>query len=605
MNTWNILEACVSLLLVIYLLWQEGLRPGRRRLLLRRISSVLAVLALLCLALPLSFPPRIRGNHGSRVGVVLTHQYQKDSVLDFLEKHDAVIWKVGDTMPADMRRLTVWHVFGEGLPGQEWRAIAPPRLVFHPARIGAGLISAAWKRKLTSGDRLDLQGIWQGEGVANDKSKRAGPVKLLLTGMGMSYDSTEVPGKDGEMAREDGEAGSAIELSTVPAQLGRSVYHFLALSGGDTLEQEDIPVEILPGKPLKVLILASSPGFENRFLASWLVENGQVVASRSTISRGKYAERFSQVEPVPLGSMSQGVLGKFDLVVADDEVLRQLGMNVLALLQREVKDRGLGLIIWREDPRQAGNHPSPIENWPGAIVPRLAAARDTAMGFYLREDPGLRVLKRDSLLHVVAGSSLFGLGRLVFLSFPPSYATLLEGKKSEYASLWSTILRQAARPMPAEDGWTTEPSLPRVNEPVGFRLESGSTEIPRGEAGNSQIEMTTTVYLSEDPWLPFEWRGKYWPDKAGWQSIRDPGGSVSWWYAWPGGSWMVAHQTERRKETRGFIEEQSHAQNVGMIEDGTRGGEGVDRAPREPVPKVWFCSLFLITVAFLWVERKI
>src|SRR5262249_26394238 len=141
-----------------------------------------------------------------------------------------------------------------------------------------GLVSAAWRRKLVSGDRLVLQGRWHGgEGRASQEGRQGGG-RLLITGVGTGLDSGNIRGIRGR------ESDTAIELGTVPAQVGRAVYHFIALSGKDTLEKEDIPVEVTAGMPLKILLLASSPGFENNFLSRWLADNGHAVASRTTIS---------------------------------------------------------------------------------------------------------------------------------------------------------------------------------------------------------------------------------------------------------------------------------------------------------------------------------
>src|SRR5882672_837576 len=142
-------------------------------------------------------------------------------------------------------------------------------LVFHPSPVGAGVVSIHWKTALWPGEACRIQGrFYNPAGAA---------VKLLLTGMHTVLDSTELK------LREGGD----FELRTVPAQVGRAVYRLIALSGADTLEQEAIPVNVLPGKNLKILFLAAAPDFENRFLANWLSDKGHGMAIRTAISKEK------------------------------------------------------------------------------------------------------------------------------------------------------------------------------------------------------------------------------------------------------------------------------------------------------------------------------
>ena len=147
-----------------------------------------------------------------------------------------------------MAGLSKLHVFGYGLTREQWDRAGileegagshPPSLVFHPSVAGAGVTDVNWKQKLAPGERLQVQGRFF-YGTIGQK------VKLVLTGMGTTLDSLE-RGPGGKVD---------FELATVPAQAGRAVYHLVAVAGADTLEREDIPIEVVPGKALKILLLA-------------------------------------------------------------------------------------------------------------------------------------------------------------------------------------------------------------------------------------------------------------------------------------------------------------------------------------------------------------
>ena len=349
---------------------------------------------------------------------------------------------------------------------------------------GSGFVTADWQRQLQQGQRLAVQGRWRGPGV-----------KILLTGLGATLDSAE------------GVADFVVH--TVPAQSGRAVYRLVAVRGADTLEQEDVPVEVEPVRPLKVLVLASSPGFENRFLMNWLAAGGHEVAARISVSKDKY---------VLVNAPGRHA---YDVVVADAGVLSEA-------LRQEVEG-GLGLVI------------------------RVDSAGKTIAGWH---------------------AGMVGAGRVVVSAGDSTYSWWMAGRRQEYAAYWSSLLQQAARKTGTGEEWRWRPALPRVGEPVEAELQTGSP-LPQGIFGRE------AVYLGQDGFLPFLWRGEYWPETAGWQQVHTLKGDTAWWYAWPAGAWKAVK----------------------------RGGAVVDapivREERAEIPKGWIYAVLLFSLAFLWVERKI
>ncbi len=314
MMAWNYIIIGLGLALLVFLLWKELRRPRRSRLTARAVATVLAVGALVCMGLPMSC--RRQTGVREKEGVLLTEGYDVDSVREFLRGHAGMKMIRSDDVSMDR-----WHVFGYGLTREEWTALRPPSLVFHSSSLKAGLVTADWQRKLRKGEPLQVQGHWNGKGR----------VTLLLEGMGQVLDSTVVAGD------------SLFSLNTVPAQVGRGAYKFVALMGKDTLEHEDIPVEVEAGRPLKVLLLASAPSAENTFLVSWLSKEGHAVASRTLVSKSKYQQVYANMAERPLGQLTSALLGDFDLVIAD--ALTLSGGGILPMLRRQVGEKGLGLVI--------------------------------------------------------------------------------------------------------------------------------------------------------------------------------------------------------------------------------------------------------------------
>ena len=586
MMGWTYISGGVCLVLLAFLLWKEWRRAGRSQLAGRMTAVMLAVAAIAGLALPLTYHRTVPAVADGE-GILLTEGYDPDSVLAFARAHPAIhdIW--GDMTMGAGKALPVsrLHVFGYGLTGAEWAGLGTPLRVppvdFHAGPQGAGIVAVDWRRRLSRGDRLRVQGHWQGH-----------PVRLVLAGLGGVMDSA-------------GDVNGDFSLGTVPAQSGRAVYRLMAIAGSDTLEQEDIPVEVQAGRPLKILILAATPDFENTYLANWLAGNGQQVASRTLVSRDKFQSSFVNMTPRPLDKLTPSLLARFDIVIADATALPVEGGVELQALRRQVEENGLGLIIKVDSAGPGGIGIG------GTGQAQIARVGDSMQPPYIRERPGMRTLARDSFSRTAVGGGLYGAGKVVFTTLNTTYARMLAGQRSAYAAYWAGLLGRVAREPEPGERWQLMPALPRVREPVVTIVETAA-DLPQGVVGGEG------VYLAEDVDLLFDWRGVYWPERAGWQSLSTLNGDTTSIYIWPREAWVVLYRERRRKETLSYLG--MSGGNGGGVGDGRgsdgsgvgggrlgdgRGRSDVARKQSVPIPKYWFYSIFLISVLFLWVERKI
>jgi hypothetical protein len=436
----------------------------------------------------------------------------------------------------------------------------------------AGIQAANWQRRINAGASLRLQGRYN--------NNTSAPVKLLLTGFNERLDSVTIPPQQQR----------SFELTARPRHIGRAVYTMLALAK-DTLAKEPVPVEVLPIRPLKVLMLAASPDFENKFLANWLSGHGYIVAMRTAISRNKYSYTFLDTARFPLERITPAVLTAFDLLVADAAALEALSGPEQGALRTQVSEKGLGIILRADSGTVARNFydrnfalSAAADKNERALSLQIAgstmaASLLTAPSAYLRPAPGLQPLVWGPQQHILAGSSLYGTGRLVCTTLPNTYAWVLAGKPEPYQSLWALLIRQAARPAPLSDQWRTVPAFPLVRTAVPLHLETARPQ-PRAAVQDAALA------LAQDAVLPFHWEGVYWPQQAGWQAVSSPGGDSAWWYAFDEKDW---HQLAAKERVR---EEDRRAIAV--------TGENLRR-----VPPVYFLLLFMLGVIFLWVEEKL
>ena len=476
------IEIGVCVLLLVFLLWKECLRPDRSRLAGRVVATVLAVAALAGLVVPI-------------------HYYRVVK--------------------------------------------APPVAALPPGPSPRGIVAVDWERRLMKGDRLQVQGKWAEGG-------RPTRVKVLLMGLGGVMDSVI--------------SDSDFTLGTVPAQTGRAVYQLVAVLGADTLEREDIPVQVETGKPLKILMLAAAPDFENTFFVNWLASDGQQVASRTAVSKNNYQSSFANMAPRSLDMLTPGLLDGFDVVIADSSAIPVAGSPGMAVLRRQVEEKGLGLIIRLDSADPAG----------------------AGMGWGRL---GLRIFARDSSKRAAVAGRLYGSGKVVFTTLNATYAQMMKGQRQAYAAYWSAILRRVSREKEPGEEWQLQPALPRVGEPVAAVVQTGAAA-PQGligEEGGNPVN----IYLAQEEMLPFRWRGTYWPTAAGWQVVRTLQGDTAWLYVWPRTAWAALYG---RKAGSGD-----------GAESGAGGRSGNKAGLREAVvlPPYWAYTLFLLSVFFLWVEKKI
>jgi hypothetical protein len=236
-------------------------------------------------------------------------------------------------------------------------------------------------------------------------------------------------------------------------------------------------------------------------------------------------------------------------------------------LRRQVEEKGLGLIV----------------------------RTDSA---YLRKKPGMRSFATDSLSRIIVGGSLYGVGKVVYTTMNTTYVRMMAGQSAVYAAYWSSLLRRVGREAELKDDWQLAPAEPRVGEQTEVLLQTVKAGQPQGLAGGDvglagenvglvggNTGGPVSIYLAQDEVLPFDWRGRYWPEGAGWQELRTLEGDTTWAYVWPRGAWPALYR-ERQPETMDIR-------------------EGRDATISRPIPKYWFYGFFLLSVLFLWVERKI
>jgi len=590
--SWTLSVVIICVLLVAIVVWFEYRREDKSRLIWRILASIIAAVALACIALPITYNKH-SNVAGDNEALLLTPGYNPDSIgtgykLIFTTDNEIKnaypkakfltgITDINAVKPA----VSQLHILGYGLNLADLQQLNNIQLRYSVPSIPAGIIAVNWPQQTKTGELLQVQGKY------NNTSGKT--IKLLFKGLSTPLDSVNIPA--GKVTN--------FELTTVPKITGRAAYNLIALSGKDTLEKENVPVAVEPAKPVKVLMLSASPDFETKFLKNWLSQNGYAVASRTIITKNKISQEFANIEKLPLDQLTPALFGKFDAVVGDLSTLKSLTATENAALKQQVQQNGLGVII-RAD--SSGKEVSWLQN--SFKVSTLSTKTETTALLiqgqdsktaplnidpsYINNAGNIQNLTFDIQNHVLASSALSGQGKLVFTTLRNTYNWMLAGNDKDYTRFWSLLINKAARKA-ATASQIPVTGIPTVDGPSILRLQSGS-------ALSNVTVNSTSVAAMQKPSVPYEWSILYWPQNTGWQQINTNAQSPSWWYAYPKHSWQSIEDLEKESETKNYI---SNANNFSSVT------KQIQQSIPTEVPKMYFYLLLLAACSFLWVERKL
>ncbi len=591
---WEHLIVLISALLAILLILKETRRKKRKNIVLRLVASILAVLALAFIALPPSYKTDQKAL--KKDFILLTEGFSKDSLAKFtnpvlITTDKKLAGKLGTEKPALIPSLDYYlaehpniqtlHILGSGLPDEELKTLQNIRLVLHPSEPPFGFSSVHWPTKIKSGENLSVAGTF--------KNNLGKPVKLILKSLSTTLDSAAIA--PNSMAD--------FKLKSTPRQLGLALSQLLVISGRDTLSAEKIPFEVEQSEPLKILLLASAPDFENKFLKNWLAGNDFSVAIRSGISKNKFSTEFVNMPALPLNNLQAQLLEKFDLLISDETALSQLSNSERLSVKNQV-DAGLGLLIRNEDEESLpGNFSGlftvmpmtlkkdmsiklPDDQSNPLIIPENGIAQ-------IRAQATDQPLVKDEKGHILVNSKMSGQGRIVFSTLNNTYTWKLSGNHAGYNSFWSQVIEKAVRKKQAEMNLTVAERFASIHQKNTILLQTGSEEIPDVSSGESRI------YMEQDADLPNRWQGYFWPKTEGWNSVSMANDEKTSWFVYNQTDWQSIRKNQNLRATARFAK--------GWNKQSTN--ESLARkAVYTKIPAIFFYLLFLACCAYLWIETK-
>ena len=588
---WNYVVIISCICLTVFALIKEYLRADKQRLALRITASVVGIAALAAIALPISYQSETTDPVNE--AVLLTPGFSKDSLSKFKndtiyttdeainKQHPKTEFITIDQLKKVSPAIARLHILGYGLAKDELKQLDSLPATFHPANTPTGIVLANWSQKIGQGQHFTVQGK-----INNPANSQ---IRLILKELNTSVDSATI-----------NQSGNIdFELNSLPKSSGRLTDHLLVLSGHDTIANEPLPFIVNPVTPSKILVLASAPDFENKFLKNWLTTQGYSVAVRSAASKDKFTSEFVNIEKLPLEKLSTSTLEKFDVVIADVSSLQALSGTETGLLKQQVNQNGLGLII-RAD--TILKNPSSLQN--NFPVYKAAAKEQKGTGIQLQGEKNplktqasnqlfisnkdeIQNLATDGQNHILAGIALAGTGKIICTTLDNTYNWMLAGNKDDYTSFWSLLIGNATKPVLEPESWATITPIPTVNSPVIVQLETA--------AQPGQILMDgENASPKQNSQLPFQWQSTWWVKQPGWHAIQHSGGTSGWIYIYNTTDWTTMRAANKISETKKYIS--------GLLP--TAVTKQIQRKVEIEVPKLYFYILLLLCCTFLWVEGK-
>jgi hypothetical protein len=577
-GNWIYIVYALCLFMAVLFVWMEYRRAGKRFLLLRIAAVFIAVAALACIILPIKYNSVVAKNSG-RQTTLLTAGFDADSLPNGVDT--AMVTMDGSVKKAypkvklmsgldEISKAGPLHIYGEGLTQDELMQLDTLPVTFHAAKTPDGVSAVSWSNRLKAGEALHVQG-----GYNNTLAQK---IKLVLTGLNTGLDSVTLPPN----------AQSTFELSAIPKATGKMVFILKA----DTALLGSLPVQVEAVKPLKILMLTASPDFESKFLKNWLTENGYSVALRSAISKGKFNSEYINISQFNLDKLSAQTLAQFDVVIGDLSVLSSLSSIESNVLKQAVANKGMGLIVradsagkasWlqRQFPvdRASGKEPAPSS----LTINGNKSGSDKLFygsGHIIYRDGTQPLVKTKE--RVLAGSALYGSGRIVFTTLNNTFSWMLGGNKKDYTALWATLINKAARRNEEPENDIQFSSLPVAKQPVILQVSQGNA---------SPIIINNELMApAQSPAVPFEWVVTYRPSSAGWKNLKQ--GS---WFAYSQNDWKSLRSAEKISATKKYAALHPNSQIV---------TKQIQQKVWIDIPKLYFYILLLAACTFLWIETK-
>lgn len=554
-------------------IWKEYGKSFSGRFWVKVIISFIAIVALAMIALK---PAVYKENDGKKVAVLTPH-YRPQTLDSLREKYpdlQTTNYVAGEDFGATLDHTDFVFVIGDGIRAFDLWQLEGKAGFYLGGKPLEGSTNLNYKQQNRVGDSLKIYGFYE--------KPQEGNLLLLKAPGGETVDSLTLQTA----------AHQRFGLSANLKVKGDFLYTLEKKDSlGTILSRDEIPINVLEQKPLKILILNSAPNFETKYLKDFLGKKGQQVLVRTLVTRGKFSYEYLNMERQSLNPFSRDDLKDFDLLILDSQTLKSINKVDLKTLKKAIEEDGLGVFIQTDSDffsseqklssfriSRDRNTEAAITEFPDLKLEKLPYQFDGTFG----NEPFFRKNENNSAVYQRIGN-----GRVGASTLQNTYALVLNGKDKEYALLWSEITEVLAKKEEPISQWELSQFPVHVDEPLHFKL--------RTSLENPQVKTVSgsRISLKQDPDLPYVWTGVTYPAKAGWNQLSVVQDSLSdhRFYVQDTAQFKALTIKNTIRSNRKFFRESEIKKQV--------------TTELEPINPIGFFMIFLGCMGYLWLEPKV
>lgn len=466
-------------------------------------------------------------------------------------------------------QINTIELLGEGVKEYELKVLSNYKVNFYPGNIPEGITNIEFDQFAHVEKRHTIKG----------EVSRKRDNKIVLLNNEIKLDSVVV------------DSTGAFSFSITPKSTGLFLYRLEEHLGDSIVDEYPLPISVLPQQKNRIIFINDYPFFETKYLKNLLAKKGYEVIVRNRYSQDKSSYEYYNTNEKAGVNLSSDQLKEVDILFIDYRSMLNLQKKEAEHIRLMVKDYGLTVLLQNvEKPTALSN----IELFEGLAIEKNNEAKlviqkgisITKSEFKLRGNsiPITSELSTNKL----GGYKYLGIGKVGILSLQNSYELVLNGYKSLYNNLWLSILEQLGKRKDKAVNLSFVDEFPKINTPLEVRFDNNTNK--KYHASIDKIELA----LKQDLQLPNRWFSRYWTGKAGWHEMTVEGISpTSKAYVFDESDWnsmitsrrISANKIATRREIADFKENVKYTYHK--------------------ISPILFYMIFLISIAYLWIEAKL
>ncbi len=351
-----------------------------------------------------------------------------------------------------------------------------------------------------------------------------------------------------------------------------------------------LPVEVVPQQKLKILFINNFPTFDTKHLRRHLTRRGHQVIIRNRYSQQNFNYEYYNTDDKSAINLASARLTSVDVLLIDHQSLLGLSNKELRNVSLMVKEYGLTVLLQNVE---KSTNLSRFKLFDGLSVEEsnegefvLQKGVSVSKSGFVVSKSSIPITSKSSR-NPLGGYQYSGIGKVGILSFQNSYELVLDGYQDLYRSVWLDIFEQVAKRHEVGLKIDFEENLPIVDSPLIVHFENNTNQEYQVRVGGLALA------LKQDVQLPNRWTGKYWASTSGWHSLFVDSTTVSNRYVFNKPDWSSLISHRKIQNTHLLVKQKQQ-----------KIKEPVKYTYRKISPVIFYI-IFLISIAYLWVEAKL